>query len=731
VYHRNCLHNYFNKEEDRNKSPKLEKKEDNSLRESIVKKVREEEEEKDKNIKKEEGGKSKDKRKYHCPTCGRPLTKTSGVSVKLLQGMKDIHFRWCYLFSFLFFYFVDTALYSLLSTVIGRRMLNRESAEDKKREKDEEFLMKKNEERETRLRKIEKEVEREVKENPGSSLYISSLPVPSLSVLLANKPIKRLPELSLKPIKTLSSNTVDIKKEDDEKLVENEKIIIKEEPPSLSSLSKEASDVSNSSSSAQISLLVQPSTESVLSPSRLPRQSTSSKFMFIVSYIVKYINSSGKKSEISKKDSENKDKENKKDAEFEECEKKNNENKDKNYVNLEVKKEIDGNEKIEKETGENEKIEKETGDGIIGKVKEENIECKNEEPKVGTEKETEDDIIEVKEENIENNEKKEDKPIMEEKIEDSEQSEDVLEVVNLEAEDGIKTRLRKRNTKIENLPIKLENNKKRQTLRRYGKSSFFDGSEFDSEKEESSPNDEEEITESEVEDFDENELELEDLESEEVNDVKKKKKKQQKKEINVKGKKNEGDKSDNDEFPDKIVIFSQWTTCLNVLQNVLEKEKEKIIQMQRLVDLEEENEHAIQTIEKSLNNENNIEKESVEKEGYYKKKYCNYFIDNGYDMADFDLFVQRKPGEKNSSSTMRHFMRINPNTFNYVRFDGTQSTNEQKKMLDKFEKNNNYKILLASLKAGGVGLNLIKANHVILIDKWWKFFFCVCIICYI
>lgn len=29
-------------------------------------------------------------------------------------------------------------------------------------------------------------------------------------------------------------------------------------------------------------------------------------------------------------------------------------------------------------------------------------------------------------------------------------------------------------------------------------------------------------------------------------------------------------------------------------------------------------------------------------------------------------------------------------------------------------------VLLASLKAGGVGLNLIDANHVLLVDKWWN-----------
>lgn len=29
-------------------------------------------------------------------------------------------------------------------------------------------------------------------------------------------------------------------------------------------------------------------------------------------------------------------------------------------------------------------------------------------------------------------------------------------------------------------------------------------------------------------------------------------------------------------------------------------------------------------------------------------------------------------------------------------------------------------MLLLSLKAGGVGLNLVKANHVVLYDRWWN-----------
>ncbi|KAA6385512.1 MAG: putative dna repair protein rad5 [Streblomastix strix] len=58
----------------------------------------------------------------------------------------------------------------------------------------------------------------------------------------------------------------------------------------------------------------------------------------------------------------------------------------------------------------------------------------------------------------------------------------------------------------------------------------------------------------------------------------------------------------------------------------------------------------------------------------------------------------------------------------FCRFDGTQSVQQQHMSLNAFKIRDSHGpiVLLASLKAGGVGLNLIDANHVLLVDKWWN-----------
>lgn len=56
----------------------------------------------------------------------------------------------------------------------------------------------------------------------------------------------------------------------------------------------------------------------------------------------------------------------------------------------------------------------------------------------------------------------------------------------------------------------------------------------------------------------------------------------------------------------------------------------------------------------------------------------------------------------------------------YVRLDGSMSQQARQKVVHKFTTTDNSCIMLASLKAGGVGLNLIAATHVYLMDAWWN-----------
>ena len=53
-------------------------------------------------------------------------------------------------------------------------------------------------------------------------------------------------------------------------------------------------------------------------------------------------------------------------------------------------------------------------------------------------------------------------------------------------------------------------------------------------------------------------------------------------------------------------------------------------------------------------------------------------------------------------------------------FHGSVAVGKRKKIIDQFQSDVYYPFMILSLKAGGVGLNLTKANHVIHFDRWWN-----------
>lgn len=59
--------------------------------------------------------------------------------------------------------------------------------------------------------------------------------------------------------------------------------------------------------------------------------------------------------------------------------------------------------------------------------------------------------------------------------------------------------------------------------------------------------------------------------------------------------------------------------------------------------------------------------------------------------------------------------------FNVFKYDGRLQMAEREKLLKKFDENSNKRltVLLLSLKAGGVGLNLTTANKAFMMDPWW------------
>ena len=57
-----------------------------------------------------------------------------------------------------------------------------------------------------------------------------------------------------------------------------------------------------------------------------------------------------------------------------------------------------------------------------------------------------------------------------------------------------------------------------------------------------------------------------------------------------------------------------------------------------------------------------------------------------------------------------------------ARLDGTMDTQSQETEVSRFKKEPTCCVFLISLKAGGVGLNLVEANHLILMDIWFDYF---------
>ena len=53
-------------------------------------------------------------------------------------------------------------------------------------------------------------------------------------------------------------------------------------------------------------------------------------------------------------------------------------------------------------------------------------------------------------------------------------------------------------------------------------------------------------------------------------------------------------------------------------------------------------------------------------------------------------------------------------------FDGSTSAPDREKAIQAFQNNDETRVFLISLKAGGVGLNLTAADYVYIVDPWWN-----------
>ena len=63
---------------------------------------------------------------------------------------------------------------------------------------------------------------------------------------------------------------------------------------------------------------------------------------------------------------------------------------------------------------------------------------------------------------------------------------------------------------------------------------------------------------------------------------------------------------------------------------------------------------------------------------------------------------------------------LKDNDIKYFKLTGSTKVEERIELVDEFNKNEEIKVFLISLKAGGTGLNLTGADMVIHYDPWWN-----------
>ncbi len=64
--------------------------------------------------------------------------------------------------------------------------------------------------------------------------------------------------------------------------------------------------------------------------------------------------------------------------------------------------------------------------------------------------------------------------------------------------------------------------------------------------------------------------------------------------------------------------------------------------------------------------------------------------------------------------------RLKDLNVNYEYFDGSSSAAERERAVTRFQNDEECRVFLISLKAGGVGLNLTAADYVYIVDPWWN-----------
>ena len=64
--------------------------------------------------------------------------------------------------------------------------------------------------------------------------------------------------------------------------------------------------------------------------------------------------------------------------------------------------------------------------------------------------------------------------------------------------------------------------------------------------------------------------------------------------------------------------------------------------------------------------------------------------------------------------------RLNRRKTGYVQLRGNMKMKKREEAVEKFRRDPGTPFLLASTQVGGEGLNLVEANHVVFVNRWWN-----------
>jgi len=113
------------------------------------------------------------------------------------------------------------------------------------------------------------------------------------------------------------------------------------------------------------------------------------------------------------------------------------------------------------------------------------------------------------------------------------------------------------------------------------------------------------------------------------------------------------------------------------------------------------------------------------KENEHAREHCNSTKLNSILEELIETFAQ-DPSNKciifSQWTSMLDLVELTLKAANYkfVRLDGTMTHVQRTAAINAFNQDNSIKIFLISMKAGGLGLNLVSASHVMLLDPWWN-----------